>query len=208
MCAAQRTPDGMCCVASWHAADGSRSVGGRCYVVHRYKCPAHLYLVVRRDLPPLHAQINQAPALLRSLKNVSRIARCIHKIHRCQRNQAAVGPLHAVTFLPPRSSYPPLSPANNPTMPARLAGNVSPARINAFLRANSAATIAVRDVPEARRDGALPPAALTGVGSGCAGTAAAAASAASAATAAAGACGELEGVDTRQPRTVGKIKTR
>ena len=64
-------------------------------------------------------------------------------------------------------------------MPARLAGNVNPARTNAFLRANSATTIAARDALEARRDAApvrlLRPAALAL--SGCAGRAAAAAAA-------------------------------
>lgn len=81
-------------------------------------------------------------------------------------------------------------PANNPTIPARLDGNVNPARRNARRRLKSATTITASDAPETKRDGLLllllPPT-EAGVGSGCCcgcavATAAAAAAAAEAAS--------------------------
>lgn len=48
---------------------------------------------------------------------------------------------------------PPNTPANRPTMPARLDGNVRPARRNAFFRAKSAETIATSDATEAKGEG-------------------------------------------------------
>ena len=63
----------------------------------------------------------------------------------------------------------PVSPANSPTMPARLDGNASPARRNALFRAKSAKTIATSDAPEAKGEGPSLAAGTATIGAGSGG---------------------------------------